>query len=362
MQSTTYSYLTYRYINSFLQESPVEESFQFDFSQGRLWEKRDSEKMIRENKASLKLLPDCEIDSLLADSNNMMDDEIHGHNTKPCFSIVDFLSAQDNEDDFPSLTLHRSLSVDTQKGDIIENEEEHIIANDNSEDSAVVLADAIVPLTTVVTPKVKLSTINKEDDEEFTNSILEISKKTEESKNTDDNDFEWNNFLVRRACFRGISVYYKSKFSKINTSWQRKRVNKKKKTPMHVLIKDFARSEFGSTVDSLPEEQWVSFRNTLYSILFSHRYKKQDDFLDGVDFTLIRGVLYSYTTEARVELMSNPFFSLVVLNFLEKGKTKFLKSKVENKPKAYSDEIKAELEALSEEAKEYTKDLSLFDN
>jgi hypothetical protein len=199
------------------------------------------------------------------------------------------------------------------------------------------------------------------DEEESLSSpsitMLEFAKKSIQSKKDENEAFEWNNFLVRRACFRGISVYYKSKFSKINTSWQRKRVNKKKKTPMHVLIKEFAMQEFGSIIDRLTEEQWVSFRNTLYSILFSHRYKKNDDFLEGVDFSLIRGVLYSYTTETRVELMSNPFFSLVVLNFLQKGKVSFIRSKVKNKPQLYSEELKAELEALEEEAKGYTQNL-----
>lgn len=173
--------------------------------------------------------------------------------------------------------------------------------------------------------------------------------------------FEWNNFLVRRACFRGLSVYYKAKFSKINTSWQRKRVNKKKKTPMHTLIKEFAVQEFGKVATNLDEPKWVAFRNVLYSILFSHRYKKNDEFLEGIDFKLIRGVLYAYTTEMRVELMSNPFFSLSVSNFLKKGKSEFITSKVKNKPKLYSDELKAELDALEDEAEHCLKNYNFFE-
>jgi hypothetical protein len=187
--------------------------------------------------------------------------------------------------------------------------------------------------------------------------MLKLAKKSEQSKKSVEETFEWNNFLVRRACFRGISVYYKSKFAKINTSWQRKRVNKKKKTPMHVLIKEFAISEFGDLIEQLSVDEWESMRNTLYSILFSHRYKKQDDFLEGVDFKLIRGVLYSYTTESRIELIANPFFSLIVLNFLNKGKVDFINGKVKNKPQLYSMEIKGELDALEEEAKQYASGL-----
>ena len=120
---------------------------------------------------------------------------------------------------------------------------------------------------------------------------------------------------------------------------------------MFDLIKEFASNEFGSVVDRLNNEEWEDFRKTLFSVLFSHRYKKADDFLQGVDFTLIRGVLYSYTTELRVELMSNPFFSIMMLNFLQKGKSSFLREKLEGKPWLYSEEVKAELDSLEDEAK-----------
>lgn len=39
-------------------------------------------------------------------------------------------------------------------------------------------------------------------------------------------DLDWNNFQVRRTCFRGMSSYFKSKFSKYNRIWQRARSNK----------------------------------------------------------------------------------------------------------------------------------------
>ena len=119
---------------------------------------------------------------------------------------------------------------------------------------------------------------------------------------------------------------------------------------MHVLVKEFAIQEFGPIVEKMSEEKWNSFRTTLYSIIFSHRHKKDDEFLNGVDFTLIRDVLYSYSTESRVMLMSDPFFSLAVINFLKNGKEEFVKDKVKNKPKLYSDEMYSELESLEEEA------------
>jgi hypothetical protein len=119
---------------------------------------------------------------------------------------------------------------------------------------------------------------------------------------------------------------------------------------MHILIKEFAKSEFGNIIDNITEEQWVEFRNTLYSILFSHRYKKDDEFLQGVNFDQIRGVLYSYTTEMRVTLLSNPFFSLMVMNYAKKGKQTFVSQKTRGKPDSYSDELNAELDSLEDEA------------
>ena len=115
-------------------------------------------------------------------------------------------------------------------------------------------------------------------------------------------------FLVRRACFRGFSEYFKNKFADANYSWQRKRGNKKKKTPMMVLIRDFAEQEFGSLVSGLTEAQWIRFRTTLFTVMFSHRYKKNDEFLKGIDFTRIRSVLYHYTTESRIEFLKDPQF------------------------------------------------------
>ena len=345
-------------MNNLFQENPLRNEMEFDFTQGRLWEKRDSQKLIKDNKAWLKLLQEEEEDVIFDINNSNAEDEFHGFNTKPCFSI-DLQSIRDFQDELPSLSLLREDSLIAEREEAKEEmiQQEDVKSAVADEHVAVVLAD---PQTTIVN-EWRQNELNLGDEEESLSSpaisMLEFAKKWVQNKKPENEAFEWNNFLVRRACFRGISVYYKSKFSKINTSWQRKRVNKKKKTPMNVLIKEFATQEFGSIIDRLTEEQWVSFRNTLYSILFSHRYKKNDDFLEGVDFSLIRGVLYSYTTETRVELMSNPFFSLVVLNFLQKGKVSFIRSKVKNKPQLYSEELKAELEALEEEAKGYTQNL-----
>lgn len=334
---------------AYFHENTPKEEFGLDFLNNQDWEKRDSQKVINDNKAKLKLLPENDLNIYI----DLNEDEV-GHNTKPCFS-VDVQSAQDIEDNLPSVSFPQevgdSFEVEAILGDVE-------VSPLDEKRPAVVLNEAPVKFEWRQNDELDVDSISNV----HTKSLLELGKKSDQTKKGTNEAFEWNNFLVRRACFRGISEYYKSKFSKINTSWQRKRVNKKKKTPMHELIKEFATNEFGTIVDNLSDDQWVEFRNTLYSIVFSHRYKKHDDFLEGVDFTLIRGVLYSYTTEMRVELMSNPFFSLAVQNFLEKGKDSFVKSKVADKPKLYAMEIEAEFDALKDEAQNYLGQYNLIES
>ena len=165
------------------------------------------------------------------------------------------------------------------------------------------------------------------------------------SKNKNDS----NLFLVRRACFRGFSEYFKNEFAASNYSWQRKRGNKKKKTPLMTLIREFAEDEFGDYVKSLREEQWLEFRKSLLTILFSHRYKKQDDFLEGIDFTQVRNVLYHYTTEARNEFLKNPHFCFLIHHFFKNDK-KFLEMKIKEKSKLNHGLLKMELNILDQEA------------
>lgn len=268
------------------------------------------------------------------------EDEALGNNTKPCLTNKDFQSIPDLqaqiEPDLPAIPIikiqqrkeTRPALMRITSQDIPSIKEERKDEVFPSQDRALFLE--LPEENTDMNP-----TISFKKDTQPGNISSKIATKPQNSKEEEKTGFEWNNFLVRRACFRGLSEFYKKKFSKINISWQRKRVNKKKKTPMHDLIKQFAKNEFGKMIDNLNEEQWRDFRNTLYSVLFSHRYKKTDDFLDGVDFSIIRGVLYSYTTELRVELMTNPFFSIMMLKFLEKGKSSFLKEKLKGKPALY---------------------------
>lgn len=158
-----------------------------------------------------------------------------------------------------------------------------------------------------------------------------------------------NLFLVRRACFRGFSKYYTNLFAHSNYAWQRQRGNKKKKTDIMVILKRFASDEFGKLIDTFSENQWSRFRKTLMRILFSQRYKKGDDFLEDIDFSGIRNVLYHYTTEARIEFLSDPQLCFLFHNFYAKHRDEFLNSKVQEECKLNMYELKQELAILDEE-------------
>jgi hypothetical protein len=358
------------------QDNSSKRSADLDYIGMHIGNKQDSIKLSKDRQSSIHFislnndhddqasLPDLIFD-FGEDENN--EEEMLGHNTKPCLTNKDYQSVADlNVEDDPELPSIPILKIDTEEN-LEKIDTKNIILPVRSQP----IEEEKYPNST----KIKEDTIifepenNYREDNLSENSVeiwhktrlLKYGKTQMEKKGKLTDSFEWNNFLVRRACFRGISVYYKNKFSKINTNWQRKRVNKKKKTPMHDLIKEFAQSEFGDIVDKITDQQWIEFRNTLYGILFSHRYKKDDEFLEGVNFDQIRGVLYSYTTEMRVALVSNPFFSLVILNYMEKGRQSFVAQKTRGKPQSYSDELKAELDSLKDESESIIKPYKFYE-
>ena len=208
-------------------------------------------------------------------------------------------------------------------------------------------------------PEINVSSINTKNQDSMSNSLNSseevkieddlyepLSSKNKKSRGKNDS----NLFLIRRACFRGFSKYFNNLFSRANYSWQRQRGNKKKKTPILVLVREFAENEFGDVVKRLNEEQWLRFRKSLLTVLFSHRYKKSDEFLKECDFTIIRNVLYHYTTEARNEFLKDAHFWYLLHHFYKRNRKEFLQLKEKEKCKLDLGELKQELAILDEEA------------
>ena len=117
-----------------------------------------------------------------------------------------------------------------------------------------------------------------------------------------------------------MSSYYRSKFSKLNTLWQRRKQNKKKVSPISSLLKQFYIEEFGEVVNQMSSEEYDSFSKAVMTILYSHRYKKDDSFTHGIDFSIIRDVLYRYTTEAKNRILSSSMFAYLFHHFVANGK------------------------------------------
>lgn len=149
-----------------------------------------------------------------------------------------------------------------------------------------------------------------------------------------------------------MSTYYKTKFSKLQS---RKSVTVKGRGKLSnagtlSLLKSFAEEEFGEVVASLPEEDRTEFYKALITVLHSHRYSKRDQLFDGLDYTIIRDVLYNYTTGSRHRFLALPYFALLFHHFVVHGRSQFLVSRAEGKPQLFATELEEELSTLDKEA------------
>lgn len=159
----------------------------------------------------------------------------------------------------------------------------------------------------------------------------------------------WDNFRVKRDCFRGFSSYYKNKFKKWNKIWQAEKRNKKKKQDMRLLTQRFLAEEFGRSVNELPEDQLDALIKPMTIILHSHRYQKKEEFTDGLDFSVIRNLIYSYSQEARETFMADPMMAFLFNHFCLEGKSQLV-SKSQGKTSLYVLEIESEMAVLQAES------------
>jgi len=131
--------------------------------------------------------------------------------------------------------------------------------------------------------------------------------------------------------------------------WQRQRVNKKKKSNAEDLIRDFANREFGEAVAGLSMEEFAQFEQAMLTVMYSNRYKKGDEFLAHIDFSIIRDVLYSYSEEARTRFFDNRWMSMMFHHFYIQGANLVL-SKAVDKSSKYAGEQEMELRFLDTQA------------
>ena len=79
-------------------------------------------------------------------------------------------------------------------------------------------------------------------------------------------------------------------------------VEKAKK--MEEYLENFIEEQFDQQYCCLDIQQRKDFMVALKQVLFSHRHKKNDLFIQGIEFSSVRGVMYSYSYHARSEFFA----------------------------------------------------------
>lgn len=110
------------------------------------------------------------------------------------------------------------------------------------------------------------------------------------------------------------------------------------------------KQEFGDAVLSLSKSEFKELLKSLLGILYSHRYKKDDKFLEGVDFMIVRDVLYNYTTEGRNRFIELPFNAFLFHHFVVHGGSQFLVSKAAGRQSLFAIELETELSSINNQA------------
>ena len=160
----------------------------------------------------------------------------------------------------------------------------------------------------------------------------------------------WNNFTIRRACFRGLIKYFRERFARRNKQFQKKRSLKKKNLEMRDLVREFCVEEFGAALSSMGD-QVVFLEEAVMALLNCHRYKKAESFLQDIDFSVVRDCMYRYTQDARERFMETPAYAFLFLHFCEHGAGALLLEKdQQTKEKKFVEELANELKLLQKEA------------
>ena len=156
---------------------------------------------------------------------------------------------------------------------------------------------------------------------------------------------EWNSFSLRRACFRGMSAFYKGKFEGIYKSWMKSRYSHNAPS-MKTQVLKFIKEQFISSncvpqiVKSNQFYEWVS------AVLHSHRHKKSEEYIKNWDFSKIRNVLYSFSSSAKRSFLTDKNYAAIFVHFYDMEGKKFISSRSQRKSTEYKMELQSELGSL----------------
>lgn len=115
---------------------------------------------------------------------------------------------------------------------------------------------------------------------------------------------------------------------------------------MEQLVKKFLDAEICAKsfdADILKSPEIVDW---MITVLHSHRHKKKDSYIKSRDFSKIRKVLYSFSTSAKKEFLSDRYYAQVFAYFYAKNGDKFVNDKSKYKPAQYRNDLQVEFDNL----------------
>ena len=146
-----------------------------------------------------------------------------------------------------------------------------------------------------------------------------------------------------------MSAFYKERFNSFLKSENSQKLSVKRS--MERLVHDFIHSEFGNSQNRPDLLDRPEFLDAVITVLHSHRHKKKDDYIVKRDFSIIRQVLYSFSTAAKRTFLSNENYALIFSHFHAMKQQSFLEEKSRPKPEKFREELTVELTNLYEAAR-----------
>lgn len=156
---------------------------------------------------------------------------------------------------------------------------------------------------------------------------------------------DWNYFSLRRACFRGMSAYYKDKFNAFRKEKLRTKTAGNAED-MDLLVSQFITEEFLNCASDATALNSSEFLDCIVTVLHSHRHKKNEAYIKSRNFTKIRQVLYSFSTAAKKSFLSDTHYAFVFAHFYKKAGERFMVEKSDRKPARFREELQLEFDSL----------------
>ena len=159
----------------------------------------------------------------------------------------------------------------------------------------------------------------------------------------------WSYFSLRRACFRGMSAYYKEQYEEFIKST---------KMPLHLrndlnqAATSFIKHEFNLDKMGNWDITGSEFLSCVITILHSHKHKKNEEAIRSRDFTKIRNILYSFSIPAKEAFLSTSEYAWLFTHFHNSAGKSFLEEISLNKPKNFKKDLEIEFRILDQEAKD----------